>query len=131
MNMKIEHLAIWVKDIEKQKSFYEKYFSATAGKKYVNPQKNFQSYFLSFAEGPRLELMHRPDVPANANDVQLQHIGLIHFAVSVGSKERVDQLTAQLRQDGYEILDGPRTTGDGYYESVVLDPEGNRIEITV
>ncbi len=131
MNMKIEHLAIWVKDIEKQKSFYEKYFSATAGEKYVNPKKNFQSYFLRFQEGARLELMHRPEIPTNANDVHQQYIGLIHFAVSVGSKEAVDQLTGRLRADGFSVLDGPRTTGDGYYESLVLDPEGNRIEITI
>lgn len=130
-NMKIEHIAMWVKDIEGQKSFYEKYFDARAGAIYVNTKKNFTSYFLTFADGPRLELMHRPDVPNNANDVHDQYTGLIHFAVSTGSKERVDALTNQMKDDGFEILDGPRTTGDGYYESVVLDPEGNRIELTI
>lgn len=129
--MKIEHIAMWVNDLEKQRSFYENYFHAKAGNKYVNPNKNFQSYFLSFAEGPRLELMQRPEIPANLNSVYDQYTGLIHFAISVGSKEAVDQLTHRLKGDGYHILDGPRTTGDGYYESVALDPEGNRIEITI
>jgi lactoylglutathione lyase len=128
--MKIEHLAIWVNDLEKQKFFYTKYFGAKAGEKYFNPNKNFQSYFLSFENGCRLELMYKPEVPENRNDVHQQNIGLIHFAISVGSEEKVNELTVQLRQDGIEILDGPRTTGDGYYESVVLDPEGNRIELT-
>jgi lactoylglutathione lyase len=129
--MKIEHIACWVTDLEKQKAFYEKYFGAKAGARYVNAKKNFQSYFLSFDTGARLELMHRPDVPTNANDLHRQYIGLIHFAMAVGSKEGVDRLTEQLHSDGFAVLDGPRTTGDGYYESVVLDPEGNRIEITI
>ena len=129
--MKIEHIACWVNDLEKQRAFYEKYFGAKAGSLYVNPKKNFQSYFLSFATGARLELMHRPEVPANANDLHRQYVGLIHFAMAVGSREAVDALTDRLRSDGFEVLDGPRTTGDGYYESAVLDPEGNRIEITI
>lgn len=129
--MRIEHLAIWVNDLEKQKSFFEKYFGASAGEKYFNPRKNFQSYFLSFETGCRLELMHKPEVPENKNDSSLQNLGLIHFAVSVGSVEKVNELTSRLREDGFQILDGPRTTGDGYYESVVLDSENNRIEITV
>lgn len=129
--MRIEHIAIWVHDLEKQKLFYEKYFRAKAGEKYSNPQKNFQSYFLSFESGCRLELMHKPEIPANQNDSINQNIGLIHFAVSVDSKEKVDLLTQQLKEEGFQILDGPRTTGDGYYESVVLDPENNRIEITI
>lgn len=129
--MKIEHLAIWVKDIERTKSFYETYFKASAGEKYINSKKQFESYFLSFASGARLELMQRPDIKAIDKDVNQELIGLAHFAVSVGSKESVDALTNQLRSDGYAIAGEPRTTGDGYYESVVLDPEGNRIEITV
>lgn len=128
--MKIEHIAMWVRDLEKQKSFYEKYFRATVGEKYINQKKNFQSYFLSFDDGPRLEMMQRPDIPVNINNIYDQYSGLIHFAISLGSKEAVDQLTVRLKNDGFEILDGPRTTGDGYYESVALDPEGNRIEIT-
>lgn len=129
--IRIEHLAIWVKDLEKMKAFYEQYFGAVAGEKYINPHKRFSSYFLQFGEGCRLELMHRPDIPSNRNDVDAQHTGLIHFAISVGSEEAVDRLTERLRKDGYAVVGEPRRTGDGYYESVVLDPESNRIEITV
>jgi lactoylglutathione lyase len=129
--MKIEHIALWVKDLERQKEFYQKYFNAVVGEKYVNSKKNFESYFLSFDTGPRLEIMTRADIVKNPNTADTQHYGLIHFAVSVGSKEKVDKLTQQLKQDGYPLLDGPRTTGDGYYESVIMDAEGNRIEITI
>ncbi len=129
--MRIEHLAIWAHDLERLKHFYESYFGVTANEKYVNPKKQFESYFLSFESGARLEIMKRPDIPANQNDVHQQYLGLIHFAVSVGSKEKVGALTKKLADDGFEIVGKPRTTGDGYYESVVLDPEGNRIEITV
>jgi lactoylglutathione lyase len=129
--MHIEHLAIWVNDLEGMKDFYCKYFQAKANAKYTNSQKQFQSYFLSFNAGPRLELMQMPSVPDSNDDVYIQSIGLVHFAVSLGSKENVDELTAQLRNDGFEVLDGPRTTGDGYYESVILDPEKNRIELTI
>ncbi len=128
--MKIEHLAIWVNDLEKMKDFYQKYFNASAGEKYHNPTKNFTSYFLSFEEGCRLELMHRPDIPINKNEKINQYLGIIHFAVCVGSKEKVNALTEKLREDGFTIQGEPRTTGDGYYESVVLDPEDNFIEIT-
>ena len=129
--MRIEHLAIWVNDLEIMKDFYEKYFNASAGEKYHNPTKNFTSYFLSFDEGCRLELMHRPDIPINKNDKINQYIGIIHFAVCVGSKEKVNDLTEEFRKDGFKIHGEPRTTGDGYYESVVLDPEDNFIEITI
>ena len=129
--MKIEHLAIWVSDLEQMRAFYERYFGATAGDLYHNPTKQFHSYFLSFQSGCRLELMHRPDIPNNINDLQLQYKGLIHFAISVGSKEKVNALTETLRQAGFSVIGEPRTTGDGYYESVILDPENNRIEITV
>lgn len=129
--MKIEHIALWTKDLERMRVFYEHYFRAKAGEKYVNPKKQFESYFLSFEEGCRLELMQMPSVPESSNDVYKQFTGLIHFAVSVGGKAQVDLVTHQLKQDGYEILDGPRTTGDGYYESVVLDPDNNRVEITI
>jgi lactoylglutathione lyase len=129
--MKIEHLAIYVKDLERMRSFYETWFQAKAGEKYFNPAKNFQSYFLSFENGCRLELMHQPQVPDNQNVVEKQNLGLIHFAVSVGSEELVNALTEELRAAGSRIVGEPRWTGDGYYESVVLDPEGNRIEITV
>jgi lactoylglutathione lyase len=129
--VKIEHIAMWVHDLERQKHFYEKYFGAKADERYFNPKKNFQSYFLSFESGCRLELMQKPEIPFNQNNPLAQSIGLIHFAISIGSKEKVDSLTEQLGKDGLQILDGPRTTGDGYYESVVLDPEYNRIEITI
>lgn len=128
--MKIEHIAIWTSDLEGLKSFYEKYFHGTAGEKYINTKKAFESYFLSFDEGCRLEIMKMPGIPVSANDVYKQFTGLIHFAISLGSKEKVDTLTEVLRKDGYEVVGEPRTTGDGYYESVVLDPDGNRIEIT-
>jgi lactoylglutathione lyase len=128
--MKIEHLAIWVSDIEQMRMFYEQYFNGKAGDKYLNPKKKFTSYFLSFKEGARLEIMHKPEIFCML-DHEKKFLGLVHLAISVGSKEKVDTLTNQLRTDGFEIAGDPRTTGDGYYESVVLDPEGNRIEITI
>ena len=129
--MRIEHIAVWTHDLERLKAFYETHFQATAGAKYVNPAHQFESYFLSFDSGARLEIMHRPEIPASRNDPQAQFTGYIHLALSVGSNQQVDALTMRLKNDGYRVLDGPRTTGDGYYESVVLDPDGNRIEITV
>ena len=128
--MFIEHLAIWCKDLEAMKTFYTKWFSASSNTKYFNPVKKFSSYFLSFGKGPRLELMEMPGIPDNLNDVLKQYKGLIHFAISVGSAEEVNLLTEAMRADGIPILGEPRFTGDGYYESVVADPEGNRIEIT-
>lgn len=128
--MHIEHIAIWTTNLERLKQFYVMYFNVKAGNKYINPNKNFESYFLTFDEGPRLEIMQMPGIPASANDIYKQFTGLIHFAVSVGGKEEVDTLTERLRSDGYEVVGEPRTTGDGYYESVVLDVDGNRIEIT-
>ena len=128
--MKIDHLALWTFDLERIKQFYEKYFDAKAGEKYFNPKKNFASYFLSFNDGCRLEIMQMPGITSLERG-EKQHTGLIHFAVSVGNKSNVDMLTEQLRTDGYEVVGEPRLTGDGYYESVVLDPDGNRIEITI
>ncbi|MDP5239881.1 VOC family protein [Uliginosibacterium sp. 31-16] len=128
--MRIEHIALWARDIEVLRDFYVQHFGAQANARYENPAKQFQSYFLSFADGARLELMQRPDVfdrpPAFPPQ---QFIGYAHLAVSVGSEANVDALTAELVAAGITRLDGPRRTGDGYYESVVLDPEGNRIEI--
>lgn len=129
--MHINHLAIYVTQLDAMRTFYASYFGGTAGERYHNPRKNFTSYFLSFDSGCRLELMHRPDIPANANDILKEYRGLIHFAISVGAEEKVNQITERLRADGYKIIGEPRWTGDGYYESVVLDPEGNRVEITV
>jgi len=129
--LRIEHIAIWTHDLERLRNFYETYFVGRANPKYVNPRKQFESYFLTFADGARLELMQLPTVPPSANDVEQQFTGYIHVAFSVGSCEAVDALTDRLRADGYRILDSPRTTGDGYYESTTLDPDGNRLEITV
>ncbi len=129
--MKIEHIAIWTRNIEELKLFYEKYFNAKSAQKYINKNKQFESYFLKFDSGARLELMSMTSIPESKNDVFVQFTGLIHIAISTGAKERVDALTRQLKNDGFQILDAPRITGDGYYESIVLDPDGNRIEITV
>ncbi len=127
--MKIEHISVWVKDLEMVKDFYIKYFNMSCSDKYINPKKQFTSYFLSFTEGSRIEIMHRPEIATEATERGIT-MGLTHFAISVGSKTKVDQLTDELRNDGYEIVGEPRTTGDGYYESVVLDPEGNNVDIT-
>ncbi|MBB3697935.1 VOC family protein [Flammeovirga yaeyamensis] len=127
--MKIEHLAIWVSDLEKMKSFYLKYFDLTSNEKYFNPKKNFSSYFLSFDSGTRIELMHRPDVSEFIQSRETK-LGLTHFAISLGDSTEVDKLTERLRTDGYSVIGEPRTTGDGYYESVIQDPEGNAIELT-
>lgn len=129
--MKIEHIAIWAKNIESTRMFYQKYFNAVSNDKYESVEKSFSSYFLSFDSGARLELMQMPSIPESLNNAYSQFTGFIHLAISVGSEERVDSLTTTLRNDGFEILDGPRKTGDGYYESTVLDPEGNRLEITI
>lgn len=129
--MKIEHVAIWTFELERLKSFYEKYFDARAGEKYVNNKKNFQSYFLHFDSGCRLEIMQMPGIPLSSNNTHKQFTGFIHLAISVGDKVKVDSITETVRKDGYEVIGEPRTTGDGYYESVILDPDENRIEITI
>lgn len=129
--MKIEHVAMWVRDLEAMRSFYQTYFNATSNDKYVNSNKGFSSYFLSFDKGARLEIMHNDAIPTTADDPMAQFTGLIHIAMSVGTEQEVDALTARLANDGYNVVDGPRRTGDGYYESVVFDPEGNRLEITL
>lgn len=129
--MKIEHIAIWVKDLESTKAFYEKYFDAESNEKYHNQAKQFQSYFLSFEDGCRIEIMHKPTIIEVEKSFENQFLGITHLAFSVGTKEKVDGLTERLRNDGFKVVGEPRTTGDGYYESVVLDPENNIIEITV
>lgn len=128
--MHIEHIAIWCNNLELMKDFYCTYFNATASTKYFNPNKQFTSYFLQFKQGARLELMQMPGVANNVNNPLMPYRGIIHLAISVGSKEKVNALTAQLRSDGVIIIGEPRTTGDGYYESVIADPEQNLIEIT-
>ena len=127
--MKIEHIAIWTKDIEGMKKFYIKFFKMISNQKYINEKKKFNSYFLSFENGARIELMNRPDI-TELHDKSEIKLGLTHFTISVGNKEKVDQLTDQIRENGYDVIGEPRMTGDGYYESVISDPEGNLIEIT-
>lgn len=129
--MRIEHIAFWTQDIQRCASFYAKYFGAVVGAPYRNPQKGFESVFLSFAGGARMEVMSTSTLKPIALEPGAQRMGLTHFAIAVGTEARVDELTQELQRDGYPVLDGPRRTGDGYYESVVLDPDGNRIEITV
>lgn len=127
--MKIDHIAIWADDIERLRKFYMHYFNMSSNDKYVNPRKNFSSYFLSFENGEaRIEIMNIPgkDVPYGRDDLK----GLAHFAISVGSKEKVDIMAKRFREDGVTILSNPRTTGDGCYECAVADPEGNYVEIT-
>lgn len=127
--MRIEHVALWVKDLEKQKEFYVKYFEGKANEKYYNPAERFQSYFIRFSEGSRLELMQVPELENKAEKEFIT--GFSHVAFSLGSKEKVENLTEILRKDGYRIVSEPRITGDGYFESCILDEEGNRIELTV
>lgn len=129
--MHIHHLAIWTENLETLRSFYETYFHARSGPKYTNPAKGFESCFLSFETGASLELMSMPGIPTSRNDPLAQFTGLIHFAISTGSAEAVDDLTARIQAGGHTQVSPPRWTGDGYYESVVFDPDGNRIEITI
>lgn len=126
--MKIEHVAIWVKDIERMKEFYTQYFGAECNSLYVNEKKGFASYFLTFSSGSRLELMKKVGINEHSLPEQL---GWAHVAFSVGSKEEVDRLTKKIGKDGYTVKGNPRITGDGYYESVIEDPEGNVVEITI
>lgn len=126
---RIEHVALWTHDLERARAFWERYLGARAGERYENPTSGFASYFLTVGDGARLELMQLAAIPPGA--APEQRTGWAHVAVSLGSEGRVDELTAELARAGHRVLDGPRRTGDGYYESVVLDPDGNRIELTV
>lgn len=129
--MTLEHVAIWTPQLEALKTFYETYFGGMAGEKYTNPQTGFESYFLTFSSGARLELMTKPGIPANQNDtVNEQHLGIIHLAFGVETMKEVDAKARQLQQDGFRIVRGPRKTGDGYYEFETLDPDNNRLEVT-
>ena len=126
--MHIDHIAVWVEDLEKEKEFYQKYFGGKSGELYHNPKKDYKHYFLSFDNGnTRLELMTQP----GHDDIESRHLlkGLAHLCFSVGDKDSVLCLTETLRSDGFEIISEPRTTGDGAFESAVLDPEGNYIEL--
>lgn len=127
--MKVEHIAIYVNDLESAKDFFVKYFDGVPNDGYYNPNTEFRSYFLTFSDGARLELMNRPKLAENQKN--FIRTGYIHIAFSTGSPEKVDALPRRLSEDGYEVLSGPRTTGDGYYESCVVGFEGNQIELTV
>ena len=127
--MKIEHIAMYVNDLEAVRAFFIKYFDAQSNNGYHNKTTDFRSYFLTFEDGARLEIMSKPCMTDDEKDIT--RTGYIHIAFSVGSKEKVDQLTEKLRADGYDVISGPRTTGDGYYESCIIGIEGNQIEITV
>ena len=126
--MKIEHIALYVNELEKARDFFVKYLNGTSNAGYHNPKTDFRSYFISFEDGARLELMHKPEM--TDNEKHLNRTGYAHVAFSLGSKEKVDSLTAKLKADGYEVISGPRTTGDGYYESCIVAIEGNQIELT-
>lgn len=127
--MRIEHIAMYVNDLEKAKDFFIKYFHAKSNDGYHNKTTNFRSYFLTFDDGARLEIMNKPGM--TEGEKHLARTGYIHIAFSLGNKQAVDDLTKILRADGYQVISGPRTTGDGYYESCIIGIEGNQIEITV
>ena len=126
--MRIEHIAMYVNDLDAARNFFVRYFNAKSNEGYHNKTTDFRSYFLSFEDGARLEIMNKPlmeDV-----DKTLSRTGYVHIAFSLGSKQAVDELTERMKKDGYEVISGPRTTGDGYYESCIIGIEGNQIEIT-
>ncbi|MBP1637879.1 MAG: acetyltransferase [Bacteroidetes bacterium] len=125
--MNIAHIAIWTKDLEAMKDFYCKYFMGKSNQKYTNPIKGFESYFVSFESGTNLELMRKQTV--NKAIETEERIGITHIAFKLGSKDAVLSLTETLRSDGFYIVGEPRTSGDGYFESVIFDLEGNRIEL--
>lgn len=127
--MKIEHVAMYVEDLERSKEFFVKYFNAVPNNMYHNKKTDFRSYFLSFDDGARLEIMNRPQITDNSE--KTERTGYAHIAFSLGSAETVDRLTAELKADGYKVISEPRTTGDGYYESCIVDLEGNQIELTI
>ena len=127
--MMIEHVALFVNDLEKARDFFVRFLDGSSNEGYHNKTTDFRSYFISFDGGARLELMNKPGVLDESKEQE--RTGYSHIAFSTGSKERVDELTRLIRDAGYEVLRGPRTTGDGYYESCVVGIEGNLIELTV
>lgn len=127
--MRIDHIAIWTYNFEGMRNFYIHYFNASSGEIYYNHSKEFRSYFLSFDDSCRIELMEMPRIAKSKNDALKQFIGLVHFAIKTGSRQKVDKLTQTLQKDGFKVIRMPRRTGDGYYASVILDPDGNRVEI--
>jgi lactoylglutathione lyase len=124
---RLEHVALWVRDVDRVAAFYARYFDARVGERYENPRKGFQSRFLAFDSGARLEVMARTDVVSRGAG---EGLGFAHVAIAIGDEAAVDALAARFKVEGLPVLDGPRRTGDGYYECVVLDPEGNRVEVT-
>jgi lactoylglutathione lyase len=128
--MVIDHVAIWTPQLEKLKDYYVRYFNGKSNEKYFNKERHFESYFISFDSGTRLELMQMPGIPQNLNDtVEKQHLGIIHLSFGVENMEKVDDKFRELINDGYKILRGPRKTGDGYWEFETLDPDNNRVEV--
>lgn len=128
--MYIHHIALWTTQLEELRQFYITYFNGTNNEKYVNPVKGFESYLISFDGGGALiEIMRRTDITSPSDHIP--HIGLAHFSISAGSKEAVLELTEHLRHDGFVVTSEPRTTGDGFFESAILDPDGNLVEITI
>ena len=128
--MRIDHIALYCIDLEAMREFWMTHFSCTSNKQYHNPRTGLRTYILSFPQGgARLEIMQRPEVTETLED--MYRAGFIHMSVAVGSKEAVDSKTLELQSAGYECLSGPRTTGDGYYESQIQGPEGILIEITI
>ena len=127
--MKIEHVALYVNDLEAARDFFVEYFGGRANAGYHNRTTDFRSFFISFDDGARLEIMKKPEMTDDSK--ALNRTGYTHVAFSVGSREKVDELTERLREDGYTVISGPRTTGDGYYESCVVAIEDNQLEITI
>lgn len=125
--MRIDHIALWTNDLDRLKKFYSRYFGCKVSDRYDNLEKQFSSYFLYFDDGARIEIMKRFDINDPADQ---ERIGLAHFAIKAGTIEQVDKHTKYLEKEGYIIESYPRTTGDGYYESVILDPDNNKIELT-
>ena len=129
--MTLDHVAIWTTNLEQLKEYYVKYFNGRANEKYINRDKHFESYFLTFDSGTRLEIMQMPGIPENLNDrIETQHQGLIHLSFGMESMEKVDERLRKLTNDGFRIIRGARRTGDGYYEFETLDPDNNRIEVS-
>ncbi len=128
--MVLEHVALWTYKLDLLKDFYVKYFGGKPTKKYVNSPKKFSSYFIAFEGGTRLEIMQMPNIPAHSYDIRKQFTGLIHIAFGMNSQEEVTKLTERLQTDGYEVVEPLHVTGDGYFESVILDPDENRVELT-
>lgn len=127
--MKLEHVALWTNQLEELKAYYCHFFGGIANELYFNPAKNFKSYFISFEGGARLEIMSRPDIPKSLDDPEKQNLGIIHLSFDPGSVAAVDSMSEKIQEAGFQILSGPRKTGDGYYEFETFDPDRNRIEV--